>query len=115
MISLGNYAQTSLLSDFEDGTTGKLSINKDYNGSLFSTKPRIMENPSKSGINTSEKCVGAVNKADADWEKNFLILDLKEPVVISDENRILTMSVYRSIQPKDMRIGFNGYEEAEQM
>lgn len=115
MISLGSYAQTSLLSDFEDGTTGKLSINKDYKGSLFSTKPRVMDNPSKSGINTSEKCVGAVNIADADWEKNFLILDLNEPVVISDENRILTMSVYRSIQPKDMRIGFNGYEEAEQM
>lgn len=115
IISLGSYAQTSLLSDFEDGTTGKLSINKDYKGSLFSTKPRVMDNPSKSGINTSEKCVGAVNIADADWEKNFLILDLNEPVVISDENRILTMSVYRSIQPKDMRIGFNGYEEAEQM
>ena len=115
IISLGRYAQTSLLSDFEDGTTGKLSINKDYKGSLFSTKPRVMDNPSKSGINTSEKCVGAVNIADADWEKNFLILDLNEPVVISDENRILTMSVYRSIQPKDMRIGFNGYEEAEQM
>ena len=115
MISLGNYAQTSLLSDFEDGTTGKLSINKDYTGSLFSTKPRVMDNPSKSGINTSEKCVGAVNKADADWWKNFLILDLKEPVVISDENRILTMSVYRSIQPKDMRIGFNDQEEANQL
>lgn len=115
IISLGSYAQTSLLSDFEDGTTGKLSINKDYKGSLFSTKPRVMDNPSKSGINTSEKCVGAVNIADTDWEKNFLILALSEPVVISDANRILTMSVYRSIQPKDMRIGFNGYEEAEQM
>lgn len=115
MISLGNYAQTSLLSDFEDGTTGKLSINKDYTGSLFSVKPRVMDNPSKSGINTSEKCVGATNVADADWWKNFLILDLKEPVVISDENRILTMSVYRSIQPKDMRIGFNDHEEANQL
>ena len=115
MISLGNYAQTSLLSDFEDGTSGKLSINKDYTGSLFSVKPRVMDNPSKSGINTSEKCVGATNVADADWWKNFLILDLKEPVVISDENRILTMSVYRSIQPKDMRIGFNDHEEANQL
>ncbi|WP_081773244.1 glycoside hydrolase [Prevotella sp. P6B4] len=115
MMSVIASAQTTLLADFEDGTAGNLKINKDYQGSLFSVKPSVMDNPSKTGLNTSDKCVGATNKADADWQKNFIILDLKEPVVISDENRILTMLAYRSIQPKDMRIGFNGYEEAHQL
>ena len=112
MISLGSSAQTTLLADFEDQTAGQLKINKDYTGSLFSIKPRVMENPSKTGINTSNYCVGAVNKADADWWKNFLILDLKEPVTISDQNRILNFQAYRSIQPKEMAIGFNTYEDS---
>ena len=115
MISLGISAQTALLVDFEDGTTGKLSINKDYQGNLFTVKPRVMDNPAKTGLNTSEKCVGATNVADADWWKNFLILVLKEPVVIGDDNRILTMFAYRSSQPKEMRIGFNTHEESGQL
>ena len=108
-------AQSVLLADFEDGTAGKLKVNTDYQGSLFTVKPRVVDNPSKAGLNTSEKCVGATNVADADWWKNFLILDLKEPVTISDENRILTMLAYRSIQPKEMRIGFNTHEESGQL
>ena len=108
-------AQSVLLADFEDGTAGKLKVNTDYQGSLFAVKPRVVDNPSKTGLNTSEKCVGATNVADADWWKNFLILDLKEPVTISDENRILTMLAYRSIQPKEMRIGFNTHEESGQL
>ena len=108
-------AQSVLLADFEDGTAGKLKVNTDYQGSLFTVKPRVVDNPSKTGLNTSEKCVGATNVADADWWKNFLILDLKEPVTISDENRILTMLAYRSIQPKEMRIGFNTHEESGQL
>lgn len=108
-------AQSVLLADFEDGTAGKLKVNTDYLGSLFTVKPRVVDNPSKTGLNTSEKCVGATNVADADWWKNFLILDLKEPVTISDENRILTMLAYRSIQPKEMRIGFNTHEESGQL
>ena len=107
--------QSVLLADFEDGTAGKLKVNTDYQGSLFTVKPRVVDNPSKTGLNTSEKCVGATNVADADWWKNFLILDLKEPVTISDENRILTMLAYRSIQPKEIRIGFNTHEESGQL
>lgn len=109
-----SFAQTTLLADFEDGTYGQLKRNTDFTGALFSTKPTIMDNPVKTGINSSDKCVGAVNVADADWYKNFLILDLKEPVTITDENRVLTLLAYRSIQPKDMRIGINGYEEANE-
>lgn len=115
IVALAVNAQTTLLADFEDGSAGKLKINKDYQGSLFSVKPRVMDNPSKAGVNTSEKCVGATNVADADWWKNFLILDLQEPVVISDANRILTFMAYRSIQPKEMRIGFNTSEESGQL
>ena len=36
-------------------------------------------------------------------------------MTISDENRILTMLAYRSIQPKEMRIGFNTHEESGQL
>ena len=115
LFSLSLSAQNTILADFEDGTTGKLKINKDYQGSLFSVKPRVMDNPAKTGINTSSKCVGATNVADADWWKNFLILDLNEPVTIDDSNRILTLLAYRSIQPKDMRIGFNTHEESGQL
>ena len=85
MVSFIASAQTTLLADFEDGTAGKLKINKDYTGSLFSVKPRVIDNPDKTGINTSDKCVGATNVADADWWKNFLILDLNEPVTIDDD------------------------------
>ncbi len=115
MMGIIASAQTTLLADFEDGTAGKLKINKDYQGSLFSVKPRVMDNPSKTGLNTSDKCVGAVNVADADWWKNFLILDLQQPVTIDDNNRILTMLAYRSIQPKEMRIGFNTHEDSGQL
>ena len=115
IMALAANAQTTLLANFEDGTAGKLKINKDYQGSLFSVKPRVMDNPVKTGVNSSAKCVGATNVADADWWKNFLILDLQEPVVISDANRILTFMAYRSIQPKEMRIGFNTAEESGQL
>jgi len=108
-------AAQTVLADFEDQTAGQLKINKDYTGTLFSVKPRIMENPSKSGLNTSNYCVGATNKADADWYKNFLILDLLTPVTITDQNRVLTLLAYRSIQPKEMRIGFNTHEESGQL
>ena len=108
-------AQTTLLADFESGSTGSLKINTNYDSSLFSEAPRVRANPSKTGINTSEKCITATNVADAGWWKKLLILDLKRPVTITDENRILSLLVYRSIQPKDMRIGFNTYEESGQL
>ena len=112
LLVLTTLGQTTLLADFEDETAGRLKINKDYTGSLFTVKPRIMENPSRGGQNTSSWCVGAVNVANADWWKNFLILDLKEPVTIDDSNRVLTLLAYRSVQPKDMRIAINTHEES---
>ena len=44
IVALAVNAQTTLLADFEDGSAGKLKINKDYQGSLFSVKPRVMRN-----------------------------------------------------------------------
>lgn len=104
-----------VLADFENGTAGKLRINTNYDSGLFSAVPRVRTNPSKTGINTSDKCITAINVADAGWWKNFLILDLKQPVTITDDNRILSLLAYRSIQPKDMRIGINTYEEKGQL
>ncbi len=108
-------AQSTLLADFENGSTGMLRIGTNYDSSLFSAVPRVRTNPSKTGINTSDRCITATNVANAGWWKNFLILNLKEPVTITDDNRILSFLAYRSIQPKDMRIGINTYEESGQL
>lgn len=104
-----------ILADFENGTTGRLKINTSYDSNFFSAAPRVRANPSKTDINTSNRCITATNVANAGWWKNFLILDLKQPVTITDDNRILSLLAYRSSQPKDMRIGFNTYEESGQL
>jgi len=111
----GGLNAETVLADFEDDTWGALRLNKDYDGTLFSVKPAISANPDMTGINTSAKCVSATNISDADWWKNFIILELTTPVTIDDSNRILSLMAYRSIQPKDMRIGFNTYEESGQV
>ena len=110
------FAQTTPLADFEDGTVGtNLRINKDYTGSLFTKKPTVMDNPKKDDVNPSEKCIGAINVANADWHKNFLIVEFTSPFVVDDSNRLLLLKAYRSIQPKEMRIGVNGYEDANEV
>ena len=110
------FAQTTPLADFEDGTVGtNLRINKDYTGSLFTKKPTVMDNPKKDDVNPSEKCIGAINVANADWYKNFLIVEFTSPFVVDDSNRLLSLKAYRSIQPKEMRIGVNGYEDANEV
>ena len=108
-------AQSIMLADFENGSTGMLKINTNYDSNLFSVTPRVRTNPAKTGINTSNRCLYTMNVANAGWWKNFLILDLKQPVTITDENRILSLLCYRSIQPKDMRICINSYEEKWQL
>jgi len=77
--------------------------------------PQIADNPDKSGINKSDKCLVAINVADADWWGNFTVLGLRNPITITEDNRYLHLSVYRSIQPKEFRIGFNDREEAGQV
>lgn len=112
MLTFTASAQGTLLADFENGGTGRLRIVTDYSSELFKVKPKVMDNPYKTGINTSTRCVGATNVANAGWWKNFLVLELKTPVTIKDDNCFLSMLAYRSIQPKDMRIGFNTYEDS---
>lgn len=115
LLTVTTSAQTSLLADFESGSTGRLRIGSDYATNLFKVSPKVMINPDKTGINTSNRCVGATNVANAGWWQNFLILELKTPVTIKDDNCFLSMMAYRSIQPKNMRIGFNTYEESGQI
>jgi O-glycosyl hydrolase len=105
-----------VLANFEDNTSGDLIINHDsYNANLFTQAPGIYANPDMDGINTSEKCFGAVNVANAGWWRNYVELQLETPVTITSGNRMFSFLVYRSIQPKEMRLGINGYEEAEQV
>ena len=75
---------------------------------LFSQMPAIVDNPDKSGLNTSAKCLGAVNVANADWNGNFINIRLNTPVLITRANCCLSMLMYRSVQAKRCRIGFNG-------
>jgi len=114
-LALTASAQGTLLADFENGGTGRLRIGTDYAANLFKVTPKVMTNPDKTGINTSNRCVGATNVANAGWWQNFLVMELKTPVVIKDDNCFLSMLAYRSIQPKDMRIGINGYGDTEQI
>lgn len=115
LLALTASAQGTLLADFENGSTGRLRIGTDYAADLFTIKPKVMTNPDKTGINTSNRCVGATNVANAGWWQNFLILELKTPVTIKDDNCFLSMLAYRSIQPKDMRIAINTYGDSGQV
>jgi O-glycosyl hydrolase len=108
-------AQTTVLADFDNGTTGRLRIGAEYAADLFKSTPKVMTNPDKTGINTTRRCVGATNVANAGWWQNFLVLELKTPVIIGDDNCFLSMQAYRSIQPKDMRIAINTYGESGQV
>ena len=93
LLTFSVNAQTTVLADFENGLTGKLKIGTDYSGELFKVAPKVMNNPDKTGINTSRKCVGATNVANAGWWKNFLILELRTPMTINDDNCFLSMIV----------------------
>ena len=115
LLTAGASAQTTVLADFETGTTGRLRIGSEYAADLFKVTPRVMTNPEKTGINPSKRCVGATNVANAGWWQNFLVLELKSSVVIGDDNCFLSMMAYRSIQPKDMRIAINTYGESGQV
>lgn len=112
ILSCGSGSAQTMLADFEDGTAGRLTIDDSKTiAECFIERPAVMDNPDKTGINVSDKCLGAVNVANADWWGNMVALKLDNPVVVSDNNRILTFLCYRGGQPKEMRIGFNGYED----
>lgn len=113
------------LATFEDGANDVL-IFSDYatsgdpywfDSGLFveGGLPQVGANPSKGGINTSDKCLLAINVANANWWGNFCVLGTSTPVTITENNRYLHIKVYRSIQPKNFRIGFNDREEANEV
>jgi O-glycosyl hydrolase len=115
IVSLYSYtlnAQT--LAAFEDGAADLLSISEEwYDTALFIETPEVYPNPDTTGINKSAKCFGATNIADADWWGNFVCLNLDSTIMISEENRFLSFRMYRSIQPKEVRISINGKEESD--
>ena len=77
--------------------------------------PQIAANPDKSGLNKSDKSLFAINVADADWWGNFIEIHFIEPITITESNRYLRYMAYRSIQPKNFRMAFNGHEDANQI
>lgn len=109
-------AQTTVAT-FEEGDADQMTLDTGawYDATLFSGAPGIYDNPDKNSLNTSDKCIGATNVANADWWGNFLVLKLSTPVTITADNRYLTFMAYRSAQPKEMRIGFNGNDEGSQV
>lgn len=112
----GMAAQRKSLATFEEGSSDLLSVEAgSYTPSLFVSTPAVCDNPDTSGINKSARCLGAINVADADWYGNTVELKLSTPLRINASNRLLSFLAYRSIQPKKMRIGFNGYEETNEV
>lgn len=89
-------AQTTLAT-FEDGVSETLTFDNTawYEPSVFKHAPAVYDNSDRNGINSSLRCVGATN--------------------VAEQNRYLTFQCYRSAQPKEMRIGFNGYDESNQV
>lgn len=121
LLSLAFGLQAQTLATFEDSANDEAFLGfYDPNGDDYwfdsgrfvdGGTPQVGANPSKSGINTSDKCILAVNVADADWWGNFMTVGLKNPVTITENNRYLHLMVYRTIQPKNFCIGFNGRED----
>ncbi|MDR1682267.1 MAG: T9SS type A sorting domain-containing protein [Candidatus Symbiothrix sp.] len=121
LMSLFFGLQAQSLASFEDDAENNLRVaNFDTDGDpgwyesasyVEGGQPQIGANPSKSGINTSDKCVLAVNVANADWWGNFFSLMLDQPITITESNKYLHLMVYRSIQPKNFCIGFNDRNE----
>jgi hypothetical protein len=109
------FANAQTVATFEDGNTDALAVDMGgwHIATLFAQEPSVYNNPDKTGINTSDKCAGATNVADADWWGNFLSLKFANKVTITDQNRFLTFMAYRSIQPKNMRLGFNNNDGHE--
>jgi hypothetical protein len=115
-ITVGLNAQS--LATFEDGATD-LAVFGTYDtggdGFWFDSErfvdggqPQVGSNPAVGGINTSAKCLLAVNAANADWWGNFCSIGLAEPITITENNRYLHFMAYRSIQPKNFRVNVNG-------
>lgn len=104
--------QAQKLATFEEGANDYLTIDGWWNPDLYveGAGPSLMDNTAKGGINTSNRCVGAVNMPDADWWGNFFPLKLKEPITITEDNCFLKFSAYRSIQPKNLIVYFNDYD-----
>ncbi len=105
-----------LLATFEDDDTNYISLSEEwYDSTLFVEYPGIFQNPDTTGINNSKKCFGAINVADADWWGNFVCLNIDSTIIIGEDNRFLSFQIFRSLQPKEVRIGFNGRESTDEI
>lgn len=116
MVTITMRAQTTIAT-FENGDDDMMTVDTTawYEAKLFSAAPGVYDNPQRNGVNTSRRCAGARNVPDADWWGNFMVLKMKTPVTITEDNRYLTFMAYRSAQPKEMRIGLNGNDEGSQV
>jgi len=112
----GLSLSAQILATFEDDHRDYLTISDEwFDSTLFVSLPAIYANPDTTGINTSAKCFGATNVADADWWENYVCLNLDTSMIISSSNRFLSFMMYRTSQPKELRIGFNGREEEDEI
>lgn len=113
--TMGMNAQMNV-ANFENGVEQGSTISlASTNSSLFTTPPSIMLNPQRDGINPSAKCLGAVNVANADWYGNVVCLKLTEAVKVDYDHRFLSFLMLRGEQPKNFRVGINGYEAANEV
>jgi len=120
ILCAGFYANAQVLATFEDDADELVNWGKfpDWHEAprfIEGGAPQIGANPEKAGLNKSDKCLIAINIADADWWGNFVSLWFNEPITVTESNRYLRYMAYRSIQPKNFRVAFNGHEDANQI
>lgn len=113
LLAMQAGAQT-LLTNFDDVNGVTISIEQ-TKASLFTMIPQVVDNPDKTGINTSDKCLGATNIANADWQGNLVCLKLNEPITINAYTRYMSLMMWRGVQAKYCRIGINGYKEENEV
>lgn len=104
----GTRKSVPMRADFENVANDSLVVgSKWHDDTDFSLVPQIGNNPSKTGLNTSDKCYFAQTK-NTNWWGQFGELLLKTPVTITENNRYLKFMVYRTLQTYDIRIAVNG-------
>jgi len=63
----------------------------------------VSDNPSKIGINTTDKCAKFVRKANGDWWAGVYMIPLN-PIVVNETNNYFHIMVYRESEPTPLNI-----------
>ena len=106
-VLMAHESQDINLCTFENGDEGMWDNTPWFDSGNFVINPTIMENPMKSDLNNSDKCLGTVIKENTGWWGAWTFLQLKEPVLITEDMKYIKMMVYRSENRGGLSLGWN--------